>query len=145
MKTQVLTISLALAAALLWGCEQGPSSTQEGSGQTTTEAVKQMADSAMTTAKEQSAAVAESATEMADAAIQEAQGLIDQAAQYINEGRLDLAEGIMAQLASLRDSLPASIQEQIDNLQNLFATKQTAEEATQSAAAGQQLLPGQNQ
>lgn len=143
MKKQILTTSIALTAALLWGCEKGPSSTQEVSGQPTTEAAKEMVDSAVTAAKEESAEIAESASEITDAAVQKAQSLIEQATQYINEGRLDLGEEIMTQLANLRDSLPESLQTQIDNLQGLFTSKQSAEDATKSVEAAQQLLPGQ--
>lgn len=144
MKKQILTTSIALTAALLWGCEKGPSSTQEVSDQPTTEAAKEMVDSAVTAVKEESAEIAESASEITDAAVQKAQSLIEQATQYINEGRLDLGEEIMTQLANLRDSLPESLQTQIDNLQGLFTTKQSAEDATKSVEAAQQLLPGQN-
>lgn len=144
MKKQVLTISMALTAALLWGCEKGPSSTQAVSDQSTTEAAKEMVDSTVTAVKEESANIAESASATTDAALQKAQSLIDQATQYLNEGSLDLAEGVMGQLSSLRDSLPESLQTQIDNLQSLFATKQSAEDVAKSAEAAQQLLPGQN-
>lgn len=163
MKKQILVTSIVLTTALIWGCDKGPSSTQEVSDNSTTEAAKEVSDnstteavkemtdsakdmtsSAVTAVKEESAELAESASEMAATAVQEAEQLIGQATQYINEGNLDLAETIMTQLASLRDSLPESIQTQIDNLQSLFTAKQTAEDATKSVDAAQSLIPGQN-
>ena len=82
-------------------------------GQEAAEGTSQMATAAM-----------EKGGEMADAAAAEAGGLIQQATDYIAENKIDLANGVMEQLRTLKDSLPESLQAQIDNLEQMLSSAQ---------------------
>jgi hypothetical protein len=71
---------------------------------------------------EMTSAAMEKGAEMADAAIAKAEELIQQAKDYIDNKEFDLAEGVMEQLRKLRDSLPQSLQEQIDRLEAMLSS-----------------------
>lgn len=147
--------SILLSTLILVGCGK-ETSTEKGTESTKAEssadsvvdtASKSVMDTAsksvVDTASKQEKEMANTASAIADSSVQKAQQLIDQAMQYINDGRLDLAEGAITQLESMEDSLPDSIKSQIENLKNLFAAKQSTEDATKTAESVQGLLPGQ--
>ena len=140
MRTLSLVLTILLSIFLVVGCGQ-ETSTEKGTELTKAES---SADSVTDTATKQQKELANTASAIAaESSVQKAQQLIDQAMQYINDSRLDLAEGAITQLESMQDSLPDSIKSQIDNLKNLFAARQSTEDATKTAGAVQGLLPGQ--
>jgi len=139
MKKMILVSYVLLASAILGGCGQ-EASTEKGTELTKAE---DAADSVMDTAGKQAKEMANTASAIAESGVQKAQQLIDQAMQYINDGRLDLAEGAITQLESMEDSLPDSIKSQIENLKNLFAARQSSQDVSKAAESAQDLLPGQ--
>ena len=148
MRTLNLVSSILLSTFIVVGCGK-ETSTEKGTESTKAESsadsVKDTAGkSVIDTAGKQAKEIANTASAIAaESSVQKAQQLIDQAMQYINDGRLDLAEGAITQLESMEDSLPDSIMSQIDNLKSLFAARQSTEDATKTAESVQGLLPGQ--
>lgn len=155
MRTLSLVLSILLSAFIVLGCGKETSTekvTESTKAESSADSVvdtdsKPVMDtdskSVMDTASKQEKELANTASAIAESSVQKAQELIDQAMQYINDGRLDLAEGAITQLESMEDSLPDSIKSQIENLKNLLAAKQSTEDATKTAESVQGLLPGQ--
>jgi len=138
---------ILLASVILWSCGK-ETSTETGTELTkANDAAVSVMDTAgksvIDTAGKQAKEMANTASAIAESSVQKAQQLIDQAMQYINDGRLDLAEGAITQLESMEDSLPDSIKSQIENLKNLFAARQSAQDVSKTAESAQGLLPGQ--
>ena len=147
MRTLSLVLSILLSTFIVLGCGK-ETSTEKGTESTKAESsadpvVDTASKSVMDTASKQEKELANTASAIAASSVQKAQELIDQAMQYINDGRLDLAEGAITQLESMEDSLPDSIKSQIENLKNLFAARQSTEDATKTAESVQGMLPGQ--
>ena len=148
MRTLNLVSSILLSTFIVVGCGK-ETSTEKGTeltkAESSADSVKDTAGkSVIDTAGKQAKEIANTASAIAaESNVQKAQQLIDQAMQYINDGRLDLAEGAITQLESMEDSLPDSIMGQIENLKSLFAARQSTEDATKTAESVQGLLPGQ--
>ena len=147
MRTLSLVSSMLLSTFIIVGCGK-ETSTEKGTELTKAESsadsvVNTAGKSVIDTASKQEKEMANTASAIAESSVQKAQQLIEQAMQYINDGRLDLAEGAITQLESMEDSLPDSIKSQIENLKNLFAARQSTEDATKTAESVQGLLPGQ--
>jgi bifunctional pyridoxal-dependent enzyme with beta-cystathionase and maltose regulon repressor activities len=62
----------------------------------------------------------EKTEEMADAAIMQAEDWIDQVMSYLEEGKTELAAGVMEKLRAVKASLPENIQAEIDKLEEMF-------------------------
>lgn len=143
----ILVLSILLSTFILVGCGKETSTEKETESTKAESSADSVVDTAsksvIDTTSKQVKEMANTASAIADSSVQKAQQLIDQAMQYINDGRLDLAEGAITQLEGMEDSLPDSIKSQIENLKNLFAAKQSTENATKTAESVQGLLPGQ--
>ncbi len=156
MKRTVVSVSLLVVAALLWGCGQDTGTAQapeaapavpQGSApadKPVTERVRSAVESAVNTAEERMSEAAASASDTAQPAVTKAKELLDQAMTYVQENNLDLAQGALDSLTDLKDALPESLQQQIDKLQALLQTKQSAQAASPMDAA-KGMLPGQGQ
>ena len=147
MRTMILVLSILLSTFIVVGCGKETSTEKETESTKAESSADSVVDTAsksvVDTASKQEKEMANTASAIADSSVQKAQQLIDQAMQYINDGRLDLAEGAITQLEGMEDSLPDSIKSQIENLKKLFASKQSTEDATKTAESVQGLLPGQ--
>jgi hypothetical protein len=96
---------------------------------TMVEKAAEVAEEGAEKASEMSTAAMEKGAEMADAAVAKAEELIQQAKDYIGNKELGLAEEMMEQLRKLRDSLPASLQAQIDQLETMLSASTSAPES----------------
>ena len=148
MRKLSLVSSVVLFTLIAVGCGKDTSTEQAAESTKTQSSAAPVADTGSKavreTATKQESEMANTAAAIAlESTMKKAQQLIDQAMQYINDGSLDLAEGVINQLDGMEDSLPDSIKSQIENLKNLFAAKQTTEGATETAEAVQGMLPGQ--
>ena len=101
------------AAAPETGAVEQAMGSMKEEGREAAEATSQMATAAM-----------DKGSEMADAAVAKAEELIQQAKEYIAENKIDLANGAMEQLRTLKDSMPESLQAQIDNLEQMLSSAQ---------------------
>ena len=101
-------------------------------GKTMIEQAAEVAKEGAEKASEMTSAAMEEGTDMAGAAVEKAEKLIQQAKDYIDNNQIDLAEGVMEQLRTFKDSLPDTLQEQIGKLEAMLSS-------TTSAPAG----PGQ--
>lgn len=71
-------------------------------------------------------AAMEEGAELAGAAVEKAEELIQQAKDYIDNNQIDLAEGVMEQLRTLKDSLPETLHEQIGKLEAILSSTTSA-------------------
>jgi ElaB/YqjD/DUF883 family membrane-anchored ribosome-binding protein len=142
-RTTPMAASLALAAAMLVGCEQKQEDTTAPAAPTAAE--RQAADTvdrvtapvtgagaaATDAAKDTSAAAKDAAAGTADevkdalggttdAIKKQADDLITQARTFITEKKLNEAQGIVEQLRTLRAQLPADYQAKVDEVIKLY-------------------------
>ena len=131
MKTRpVLALALVTAAVGLSACGKGeepeePKTPEAGAVQevkTMVQKAAEVAEQRAQKASELTSAAMEKGGEMADTVVAKAEELIQQAKSYIDNKEFDLAEEVMVQLRKLRDSLPASLQEQIDDLEAMLSS-----------------------
>jgi acyl-CoA reductase-like NAD-dependent aldehyde dehydrogenase len=118
----VLTATVGLSAC---GKSEEPEAPETGAVEeetTMAEEAAEVAKEGAEKASEMTDAAMEKGAEMADAAVAKGEELIQQAKDYIDNQEIDLAEEVMAQLRKLRDSLPESLQEQIDKLEAMLAS-----------------------
>ena len=128
MNKPIVFAFLVAAAVGLSACGKSEEPAQEQKAPETgvVEEGKAMVEQAAEAAKEGAGEAAEKASEMADEAIAKAEELIDQAKEYIENNEIDLAQEVMEQLRKLKDSLPESVQAQIDNLEQMLSSASSA-------------------
>jgi len=135
VNTSLLLAIVVTAAVGLSACgkseepAQEPKAPETGAveeGKTMVEKAAEAAKEGAEKASEMTSAAMEKGAEMADAAIAKAEELIQQAKDYIDNKEFDLAEGVMEQLRKVRDSLPQSLQEQIDKLEAMLSSSTSA-------------------
>jgi hypothetical protein len=119
-----LTATVGLSAC---GKSEEPEAPETGAVEeerTMAEEAAEVAKEGAEKASEITDAAMEKGAEMAEAhaAVAKGEELIQQAKDYIDNQEIDLAEEVMAQLRKLRDSLPESLQEQIDKLEAMLAS-----------------------
>ncbi|MFH1834019.1 MAG: hypothetical protein ABH877_03255 [bacterium] len=73
--------------------------------------------------------VGEQVKDVTASATAEADTLIEKITAYLEENKLDLAKTAFAQLATLKDKLPASYQAQIDKISSLIESKGLGDKA----------------
>jgi hypothetical protein len=130
MKSRLLLVLVVTAAVGLSACGKGEepedSKASEagavGEEKTMAEKAAEVAEEGAEQASEMTTAAMEKGAEMADAAVAKAEELIRQAKDYIDNKQFNLAEEVMAQLRKLRDSLPETLQEQIDKLEAMLSS-----------------------
>ena len=105
---------------------EAPDTSAVEEGKTMVEKAAEVSKEGAEKASEMTSAAMEEGAEMADAAVAKAEELIQQARDYIENKEFDLAEGLMEQLRKLRDSLPQSLQEQIDKLEAMLSSSREA-------------------
>jgi hypothetical protein len=122
---------LVAAAVALSACGKSEEPAEESMAPETgaVEEGKTMMEQAAETAKEGAGAVSEMSSAamekgagMAEAMVAQAEELIQKVKDFIESNQLDLAEEAMTKLRGLKDSLPASLQEQIDNLETMLSS-----------------------
>jgi hypothetical protein len=84
------------------------------------------ADQAAAEARSAADQAAANAVAAADSNAALASSLLTQMTEYIRDNKFDLAEKALAQLDGMKDSLPASIQQQIEAARSALAAKKTA-------------------
>jgi acyl-CoA reductase-like NAD-dependent aldehyde dehydrogenase len=134
MKSRIWLALVVTAAVGLSACGKSeepeePKAPETGAVEekkTMVEKAAEVAEEGAEKVSEMSTAAMEKGAEMADAAVAKAEELIQQAKDYIDTKEFDLAEQVMEQLRKLRDSLPESLQAQIDQLETLISSTTSA-------------------
>ncbi len=137
-------LAITGAALMLWGCDQGSSSssapapsgdsaaTPAMSTEEATEQATEQATEAAESAQKQAEQMGEQAKEQADAASSEmmakAQPLIDEAKKYLDENKYDLADKALAQVEGM-NGLPDNVMSQVKNLRSMIDAKKKMDSA----------------
>ena len=123
MTRYIMALLLVLVTAVSAGCgkkEQKPATPAKEAAETT---------EAWEEAAEPAEAIVEKPAEGADEAVKQAEAMLEQVHQCIEDGELDQAETHLKALEAKKDSLPQSLQDEIDAARKLLEASKPAEKA----------------
>ena len=123
MTRYIMALLLVLVTAVSAGCgkkEQKPASPAKEAAEPT---------EAWEAAEPAAEEIAEKATEGADEAAKQAEAMLEQIHQCIEDGELDQAETHLKALEAKKDSLPKSLQDEIEAVRKLLEASKPAEKA----------------